>query len=60
MSKITAESLGIKKTLQVRSITVACPKGGYKNTRIVKRKVSLASVPGVDDPEPSPRDLRRK
>ena len=61
MSKIiTAESLGIKKAVQVRAITVACPKGGFKNARIVKRKVSLASVPGIDDPDPPPRDLRRK
>lgn len=60
MKKITAESLGIRKTVQVRSVTVAMPKGGWKNARIVKRKVSLASVPGIDDPDPPPRDLRRK
>lgn len=60
MDKITAESLGIRKAVQTRTVTVAMPKGGLKNTRHVKRRVSLASVAGVDDSDAPPRAGRRK
>ena len=59
----TAAALGIERETVVRKVTVAMPKGGWKNARVITSKVTLAALPKSKisaESEISPRDLRRK
>jgi hypothetical protein len=56
----TADDLGIIARSTEKKVVVAMPKGGFKNTREVTRKVTLAGVAVRSEEEVTPRMLRRR
>jgi hypothetical protein len=55
----TAEALGIKRVTHKVVRTIAMPKGGFKTSRVITKKVTLARVPGDEDDDAPPRMNRR-
>lgn len=61
MTKRRDDSLEIKTVEHVHRKVVAMPPGGYKNTRIITKRITLPRVSILDGEEdPAPRDVRRR